>query len=398
VIDLQTAQDRILAALPPVSSECVPLEQAAARVLATAVPAAVDLPMFDNSAMDGYAVRAADVAGAAAATPVRLQLRARISAGERFAGELRAGECVRVFTGAPVPRGADAVVMQEDTRTEGAEVLVLDSAQPGEHVRLQGEDVRRGAVLAEAGRDVSPGLMGLLAATGIASVEVGRRPEIGLLATGSELCTAGAPLAPGQIYESNRAMLAALVTQAGGVAKVFPLVRDTLAETRTALETVLASCDLVVTSGGVSVGEMDFVKAAFEALGGNLEFWRVAMRPGKPFVFGRRQEKFLFGLPGNPVSAYVTFQLLVRPAVRRWQGARELSLPSHAAVLAEPFSNPGDRPHFVRVWMDAQNRVSSAGKQASHALASLAAGNALLELPPRTHLATGSTVAVLRVG
>jgi molybdopterin molybdotransferase len=396
VLDLETAVARVLAALPAPQTDRIPLAESAGRILAETIVSPLDLPAFDNSAMDGYAVRAAEVRRAKADTPIRLRLRTRIPAGETFSGELLPGECARLFTGAPLPCGADAVVMQEDTRIEGEEVLICDAVQPGENVRFQGEDIRQGTTLVEAGEELGPGKLCLLAATGVAAVGVGRQPKIGLVATGSELREAGQPLAPGQIYESNRAMLAPLVTQAGGVAKIYPLVSDTLEVTRAALETAFSECDLVITSGGVSVGEMDFVKPAFESLGGELQFWKVAIRPGKPFVFGRRGDKFLFGLPGNPVSAFVTFLLLVRPALRSWQGAREVSLPAQPGVLGEPITNVGDRRHFVRVRVDANGRVYSAGKQASHALVSLAKADGLLAVPPDTTWPVGTSVSVRR--
>jgi len=396
VLDLETAVARVLAALPAPQTDRIPLAESAGRILAETIVSPLDLPAFDNSAMDGYAVRAAEVREAKADAPIRLRLRTRIPAGETFSGELLPGECARLFTGAPLPRGADAVVMQEDTRIEGEGVLICDAVQPGENVRFQGEDIRQGTTLVEAGEELGPGKLCLLAATGVAAVGVGRQPKIGLVATGSELREAGQPLAPGQIYESNRAMLAPLVTQAGGVAKIYPLVSDTLEVTRAALETAFSECDLVITSGGVSVGEMDFVKPAFESLGGELQFWKVAIRPGKPFVFGRRGDKFLFGLPGNPVSAFVTFLLLVRPALRRWQGARDVSLPAQPGVLGEPITNVGDRRHFMRVRVDAEGKIFSAGKQASHALASLAQADGLLAVPPDTTWPAGTSVSVRR--
>jgi len=219
---------------------------------------------------------------------------------------------------------------------------------------------------------------------------------VGILATGSELREAGQPLEPGQIYESNRAALAALIRCAGGNSMVFPLVPDSLAATRLSLEEALNHCDVVVTCGGVSVGEMDFVKPAFEESGGQLGFWQVAIKPGRPFVFGRRGNRFLFGLPGNPASALVTFLLLVRPALRRWQGAAEIALPTHAGVLVEPLANPGDRRHFVRVSVSQAGQVRSAGAQVSHVISSLAAANGLVDVPPRTTLLAGKTVQVMR--
>lgn len=396
MLDLETAVAQVLAALPAGQSERIPLRESAGRILAETILSPLDLPAFDNSAMDGYAVRATDVQAAKSDSPVRLRLRTRIPAGESFSGELASGECARVFTGAPMPSGTDAVVMQEDSSHEGEQVLILDAVRPDENVRFQGEDVRCGTALAESGTEISPGLLGLLGAVGVGEITVGSRPVVGLIATGSELCEAGQSLSPGQIYESNRAMLAPLITRVGATAKISPLVRDTLEATRGALEQAFRECDIVITSGGVSVGEMDFVKAAFESLGGELQFWKVAIRPGKPFVFGRLGEKFLFGLPGNPVSAFVTFLLLVRPALRRWQGASEASLPTSHGALGEPISNPGDRRHFMRVRVDAEGKVFSAGKQASHALGSLATADALLDVPPQTVWAAGTAVKVLR--
>ena len=397
MLDLETAVARMLAALPAARpSERIPLPESAGRILAETIPSPLDLPPFDNSAMDGFAVRASDVLTAKSETPQPLRLRTRIPAGEIFTGELAPGECARLFTGAPLPRGADAVVMQEDTRSEGEQVFILDAVQPGENVRFHGEDVRHGATLAESGNEISAGLIGLLGAAGLCEITVGPRPVTGLIATGSELREAGHSLSPGQIYESNRAMLAPLITHAGGIAKAYPLVPDTLAATRTALETAFRECDLVITSGGVSVGEMDFVKAAFAALGGELQFWKVAIRPGKPFVFGQLGQKFLFGLPGNPVSAFVTFLLLVRPALRHWQGARDTALPVFPAVLGEAISNSNDRRHFMRVHVDAAGKVFSAGKQASHVLASLARADALLDVPPQSTWAAGTRVNILR--
>ena len=399
MLELHEALARILAAVPSTAREEVALGEAAGRVAAARLAAPLDLPPFDNSAVDGFAVRAADVAAACPETPARLRLCGRIAAGESPAQEVPSGACARLFTGSPMPAGADAVVMQEDTRVvpeEPGMVLVLDPVKPGENVRRRGEDVKLGATLVEAGDRLSAGRIGLLAAMGRARVLVGRRPVAGLLATGLELREPGQPLAPGQIYESNRLALAALVRSAGAVPRIFPLVADTPEATRSALAEALAQCDAVVSTGGVSVGELDFIKDALAELGGTLEFWRVAIKPGRPFVFGRWREKLLFGLPGNPVSALVTFLLLARPALLRWQGAREVVLPAHPGVLAEPLANPGARPHFLRVRVDGAGQVFSAGLQAAHALGSLAAANGLVEVPPQTTLPRSSRVSVMR--
>jgi molybdopterin molybdotransferase len=399
MLELEDALARILAAMPAPVAETAALAEADGRVLAETVRSPVALPPFDNSSMDGYAVRAGDVLSAGAGKPVRLRLAGRVAAGQTFPGEIEPGACVRLFTGSPLPRGADAVIMQEDTQVEPGrpnEVLVLDPVKLWENVRFEGEDVKAGAPLAAHGDVLCPGLVSLLAAAGVARVRVGRVPVVGLLATGSELKEPDQGLGPGQIYESNRVGLAALVRRAGARPILFPLVADAPADTRRALETAFRQCDILVTSGGVSVGEMDFVKSAFEELGGELQFWKVAIKPGRPFVFGRWREKFLFGLPGNPVSAHVTFLLLARPALLRWQGATEVTLPACLGVLGEPLANPGGRRHFVRVRVAPDGKVTLAGAQASHLLSSFAAANGLVDVPPKTTLPAGTTMQVLR--
>ena len=396
MLEFEEALARILVAVPAPPPEHVALSAATGRVLADEVQSPIDLPAFDNSAMDGYGLRAAEAASARPGSPVRLRLAGKVAAGETFAGEVAAGTCVRLFTGSPLPRGADAVVMQEDTRAEAGEVLILTPTQPGGNVRARGGDVKRGSSLAAAGELLTVGRLALLAAAGLPEVRVGRRPVVGLLATGSELKAPGQRLAPGQVYESNRVALAALLERVGAVPQTFPLVADALAPTSLALAAAFNQCDVVVTSGGVSVGEMDFIKRAFEQVGGELQFWEVAIKPGRPFAFGRYQGKLWFGLPGNPVSAIVTFLLFVRPALLRWQGAIHVSLPSHPAVLAEPLVNEGGRRHFMRVRVDPLGRVWSAGVQASHVLSSMAAANGLVDVPANSTSAAGATVPVLR--
>jgi molybdopterin molybdotransferase len=319
-----------------------------------------------------------------------------VAAGGTLRDSVESQTCVRLFTGSPLPAGADAVVMQEDTRASGELITVLDAVKPWENVRLAGEDVKCGATLARRGERLKAAHLALIAATGVAQVQVAKQPIIGILGTGDEVVEAGQPLARGQIYESNRVAIASLVRQAGGVPQPLPLVRDSLDATRMALERAFAECDAVVTTGGVSVGERDLVKPAFEAMGGTLEFWQVAIKPGKPFVWGRRGGKFLFGLPGNPVSAFVTFLLLARPAILKLQGAENVALPAHTGVLAEALHNRGPRRHFMRVTVDHAGQVRSAGVQASHALSSLARADGLLEVPPETLLPAGTSVNVMR--
>lgn len=399
MIEVEAAQQRILAAINPLGSESISIWDAAHRFAAAPVVATADLPGFDNSAMDGYAVRSGDVAAAGDDRPVRLRIIGRCAAGESPPRTIAAGECVRVFTGSVLPPGADAVVMQEDVNLDAAEPAVAqirDSVKPFENVRFRGEDVRAGSPLVAAGAKLGVGRLSLLAATGVAAIQVGRLPRVGIVATGSELREPGSSLQPGQLYESNRLSLATLARRAGGIVKTYPLVMDDLAATQAALHFALTENDVVVTSGGVSVGDFDFVKDAFAKLGGHLEFWRVAIKPGKPFLFGRWREKFLFGLPGNPVSGLVGFSVLVSPALIRLQGGTDAGLAYCHGVLAEPFENRGDRPHFLRVRIGADAAVRSAGIQASHILSSLAEANGLLCVPANTVWECGRAVRILR--
>lgn len=399
MLSLEQARQQILAAIPPLAIETVPLARAAGRFVATPLNSPADLPAFDNSAMDGYAVRAQDTTGASHESPAALDLIGAVPAGQTLALRVANGACVRIFTGSSLPAGADAVVMQEDTRVDPANpgrILVLDGVKPWENLRFQGEDVKRGQSLAAPGDRLTAGRLALLAGLGFATVSVRRSPVVGLMATGSELIEPGQSLGPGQIHESNRLMLATLLQAAGATPRIYPIVKDTLAATRAALALAFAECEAVVTSGGVSVGEFDFVKQALRDEGGELNLWRVAIKPGKPFVFGRRGDKFLFGLPGNPVSALVTFLVLVRPALDKLAGGPDAGPPTVPGALAEPLTNSGDRRHFVRVVVDACGGVRSAGTQASHLLASLAAANGLVDVPPNTTLPAGATVPVLR--
>jgi len=287
--------------------------------------------------------------------------------------------------------------MQEDVTLEGDTAIFREPAKPWENVRFRGEDIKRGSVVMRAGDCLTSAATALLGALGIGEIPARRRPVLALLATGSELREPGQPLAAGQIYESNRVALASLFSRAGALPHLFPLVPDTLPALRDALRRAFDECDMVVTTGGVSVGEFDLVKEAFTQLSGKLEFWRVAIRPGKPFVFGTLGEKLLFGLPGNPVSAFVTAALLVWPVVLRAQGAADLALPSQFATARDTFINKTDRRHFMRVRVDAEGGASLSGLQASHALSSLAAANALIDVPPGAVIERGVRVQVWRI-
>ena len=399
MLSLEEAVERSLAAAPLLGSEIVPLADAGGRFVASPLKAGVSLPGFDNSAMDGYAARSADLNGATTESPVELSCIGVIPAGAHPVDKVGEGTCMRIFTGSPIPRGADAVIMQEDCSTPGDDHTVRcnDSIKPWENIRLKGEDVREGDPLITAGMRVTAGTIGLLAATGHHSVEVGLRPKVGLVTTGSELVEPPGELQPGEIYESNRAMLASLVSKANGLPTPYPIVPDTLEATVAALERAFAENDAVLTSGGVSVGDHDHVRPAIERLGGSLDFWKVAVKPGKPFVLGQVGGKPVFGMPGNPVSAIVTYLLMVRPALLKMQGAAEWRLTKRPGRLANELVNKGDRRHFVRVTIDDLGLVRSVGGQRSHMLGSLAKSNGLVDLPPGSRLAKGDPVDVLLI-
>jgi len=398
MIELEEALARLLGQIAPLPAEPVPVTEAAGRFLAHAIVSPVPLPLFDNSAFDGYAVRSADVVRAAKDRPVWLRLCGRVAAGVAPGFDVGPSTAARIFTGAMLPAGADAVVMQEDTVTDPVrpdEIGILDPVKPWEAVRLQGEELKAGAPLLAAGTRLTATGCGLLAAVGLGEVPVGHRPVVGLLSTGSELCPPGQPLGPGMIYESNRAQLIPLLRACGAEVRDFGTVPDEPDATGALLRRCFAECDAVVTSGGVSVGELDFVRSAFEEMGGTIDFWKVAVKPGKPFVLGDWQGRKFFGLPGNPVSALVTFWLLVRPALLAMQGAEDVSPATCPATLTGTLRNSGHRRHFVRVKMTAEGEAASVGVQGSHALAGLAAANGLVDVAPNTTLPTGDRVRVL---
>jgi molybdopterin molybdotransferase len=296
-----------------------------------------------------------------------------------------------------MPAGADAVVMQEDTEpgSEGG-IRFTDGVKPWENVRFLGEDFRVGARVLEAGQRLGPPQLALAAAAGHAEVRVHRRVRVVVVGSGDELRPPGAVLGPGQIHDSNSVLLASLFRSAGAEVVVLPVLPDRLEATMAGLDSAVSQGDLVITAGGASVGDRDFLRPAFEALGGQLEFFRVAIKPGKPVFFGSLRGAHLIGLPGNPVSAFVTAVLMALPALRRMQGAGDAGVTLSAGTLSAPLSNPGSRRHFMRVIVDEAGRVCSAGVQASHILLSLSRANGLVDVPPGTQWPAGTPVRVLR--
>jgi molybdopterin molybdotransferase len=383
--DIDTALALVLARVTPLESEEVPVGEAAGRVLAAPAAAVTDLPPFDSSAMDGYAVRAAD-------TPGRLTVVGHSAAGRPEARALGVGEAIVISTGAVVPADADAVVPVERTRGE----VEVEAVVPGDNIRPRGGDVRAGEVVAAAGTRLGPPQLGALAAAGIARVRVARRPRVAVLATGSELRAPGEPLGPGEIYESNSVLLSAQIASEGADVTVLPRVADDEAATTEALVRGLEH-DVLVTSGGVSVGPHDLVRGALAELGVEEVFWRVAARPGKPVAFGVHGRTLVFGLPGNPVSSLVGFELFVRPALRALQGAADPRPAYLPGVLAAPRRRNAHRDDLVRARRDGDRLVPVTGQE-SHMIVRSSGADALVLVPRGDgELAAGAQVRWLPI-
>jgi molybdopterin molybdotransferase len=393
----------VLAVIRPVSPRELRLDEADGGVLAEDVTAAWPLPPFDNSGMDGYAVLAADVAAATPERPVTLPVTGEVPAGDTARHDLVPGTCMRIMTGAPLPSGADAVVPVEWTdagRADGTgRVTISRPAEPGHAIRRTGGDAVAGDLLLMAGTRLGPVQLGLLAAAGRGTVTARPRPRVTVMSTGNELIEPGQPVTPGQIWESNSRMLAAAAQQAGCLARRHPIVPDDKAAVLAAIEDALAEADLLVTTGGVSMGgEHDVVKAALHDLG-TVTFRKVAMQPGMPQGFGvvGPGRTPIFTLPGNPVSAYVSFQLFVRPAVSVLQAIDPERVAADRATLAAPVRSPAGRRSYLRGILDSSaGTVAPVSGQSSHQLAALARANALIIVPESvTEMPEGAGVDVL---
>jgi molybdopterin molybdotransferase len=387
VISEDEARAKILEQIQPLPGQRVGLLQALDRFAAKDYVARVALPAFDNSAMDGYAV-------VANSCGVGKQLRV---IGEQPAGvdrQLRVepGEAVRIFTGAPVPAGADAVVMQEEVTRDGDQIVINDKVESGDFVRRRGCDLSEGQRILDASQQIRPAVLGLLASQGFNDVEVGGEVDAAILSTGDELAQPGQKLRPGQIYESNATLLQALLKRSGVNVRSVEHCSDERSSLTEAIKRGAQHRALII-SGGVSVGEHDFVRPVLETVGGTIHLWQVAIKPGKPFLFGRIGECAVFGLPGNPVSSFVTFLRLVRPALLKMMGASEWEGRKIGAQLTVDLRNDGDRTHYLRGKFE-EGTFSPVGRQESHALFGLSQSNALLRVLPGEKLAQGSAVEV----
>ncbi|MEM7137164.1 MAG: gephyrin-like molybdotransferase Glp [Myxococcota bacterium] len=377
------ALDGMLEAFRVLGTETVALPEAAGRHLAQDVEASFDSPPFDNSAMDGYAVRSQEVGSASQETPVTLRVRGESRAGGDIPEALEPGAACRIFTGATMPSGADAVVIQEDTTRDGDDVKIIEASFEGRHVRAQGSDVRRGDVLVGAGDKLEAGEIGLLASQNVARVDVFRQPRVALLSTGDELEALGGSLGPGKIINSNLYVLTEMVRSVGGVPVPMPAARDDVPSIEAALRDALTA-DVVITMGGVSVGEYDFVHEAFKRVGIEPEFWKVRIKPGKPLTFAQHEGTPVIGLPGNPISAMVTFEVLVAPCLRRMLGDPEPHPQPIQARLTHGYAKKRGRVEIARAVArrhDGEVTVTLKQLQGSGSLPSFVGVNALVILP-----------------
>ena len=390
LLSVDEALAQLLEGARPVTEvEDVPTMDAHGRVLARAQVSTMDVPPMDNSAMDGYAVRRADVP----APGTKLRVAQRVMAGS-VGTALATGTAARIFTGAPIPDGTDAIVMQEQAAAEGDAVTINVVPAKDEWIRRRGFDVRAGAEILAAGRRLQPQDTGLAASVGIKALPVARRVRLGLFFTGDELVMPGDPLPPGRIYNSNRFTLVALARALDCEVRDYGIVPDSLEATRDVLRRSAAECDVIVTSGGVSVGDADFVKPAVEAEG-QLLMWRIAMKPGRPLAFGRVKDAAFIGLPGNPVSSFVTFLVFVRPFIRRTQGVTDVAPRTILARADFDWPQPDARREFLRARWNAQGGLDLYPTQDSAVMTSTAWADGLVDNPAKHAIAKGDTVSFL---
>jgi molybdopterin molybdotransferase len=385
MISEEEARNRILQAVSPRPERAILLSDALGCFSAREVIARIPLPTFDNSAMDGYAVVASSSRKGA-----RLHVIGEQPAGIDRHLRISPSQAVRIFTGAPIPAGADAVVMQEDTTRESDEVLLNADVDPGEFIRQRGCELSEGQKILGRGERIRPATIALLASQGFTDVAIGGQVNVAILSTGDEIVAPGTKLDQGQIYESNSILLQALVLRCGAIVKSAEHCPDRRERLIEAIQRGMKNHVLVIT-GGVSVGEHDLVQATLRSLGVRIDIWRVAIKPGKPFLFGEAGGCAVFGLPGNPVSAFVTFLQFVRPAILKMMGANELDLPKAQVKLGVDFANEGDRTHYIRGRID-NGIFVPIGRQESHALFGLSQSNALLRVAAGESLKAGAIV------
>ena len=409
LISVSGARERLLDFFSPLSVEIVPLDHSAGRTLAEDIHSSLDLPPFSNSSMDGFAVRSGDVSEASADVPVTLPVSADIPAGTTSVMRLQAGSAARIMTGAPLPEGADAVVPVEETDFDYREVgqvapkivKIYRAARPGEYLRPVGQDVKRGELVMEKGANLRPQDLGFLSMLGVAKLPLYRRPRVAIFSTGDELVPVDVPLAPGKIHDANAYTLMAAVQETGAIPINLGIVPDRVEEVETSLDRAVDhGVDLILSSAGVSVGAFDFVRSVVEARG-KLDFWRVNMRPGKPLTFGHYRDIPFIGLPGNPVSSYVGFEVFVRPAILKMFGRVAVTRRLERVSLMQAIESDGRESYLRAIVKRRDNSLVAwlTGHQGSGNLRSLVQANALLVIPSAVKsLPTGAEVEAWLIG
>jgi molybdopterin molybdotransferase len=402
MLTVAEASERILAEIQPLGVESVPLRRALGRVCAEDIAATVTMPPWSNSSMDGYAVRSADITPVMSGEPVKLRVVATIEAGQFAPRRLKRGEAMRIMTGAPVPEGADSVIRKEHTDGGSAKVEIREAADVWKNIRPAGEDYHAGDLLAKRGAPVKPALIGVLASSGVSEVKTFKRPRVAIISSGNELVDIedfDEVVAQRRIVSSNSYTLDALTRVAGGLPVDLGIAADTKAALKRKLESA-RDCDLILTSAGVSVGDLDYTRDVFAALGGEQRFWRVKMRPGAPLAFGMLDGVPWLGVSGNPVSAMVSFELFVRPVLRKMQGHSALFRPTVTVTLEEDVKIGAKLTHFLRANVtrneDGSLLARLTGHQSSGALTSMVKANALLIVPETSpQVAKGSQLKAL---
>lgn len=394
MLDFDSARDQLIAAALPIPrTEMVSLTEGLGRTLSSPITSPIDVPGFDNSAMDGYALRIADINK----MPDRFPVVQRIAAGQT-GKPLGPNEAARIFTGAPVPQGTNVVVPQEHTQAADDHIQLTQQVVTSQHIRRRGEDIEAGAVIIAAGTRLTPAHLALAASVGVSTLNVYARLKVAILFTGDELTEPGQPLAPGAIYNSNRYAIRALLEKLGCEVTDLGIVRDSSQATRDALQQASTLADVIVTCGGVSVGEEDHVKAAVQALG-ELNLWQIAMKPGKPLAYGKVGQSDFIGLPGNPVSAFVTFVLMARPFLLKRMGVTKVDTPSIPAIAGFDWPKPDRRREFLRAGFDRNEQGASVlniwPNQGSGVMSSVAWADGLVDVPPNTVIKKGDTVRYL---
>ncbi|NOZ03744.1 MAG: molybdopterin molybdotransferase MoeA [FCB group bacterium] len=385
MITVTEARHIIRERIPAPKTESVPLTESSGRILAREITATFPMPRFTNSAMDGFAVRAADTAKATNESPVRLSLIGSVPAGSPADFTIEAGTCAQCMTGAPLPAGADAVVMVEHTSgfNTGKGVEIFSPVTPGQNVRVRGEEIHEGEQLLRPGLKIGPAEMGVMATFGIGTVPVYLQPRIALYATGDELTEPGQPLKPGQIYNSNLYLLADFIRKAGAEVTLQAVIRDDPGALNSFLTEALDTCDLIISSGGVSMGKHDYVRRVLLDLRVEQHFWKVAQKPGKPLFFGSTGETLIFGLPGNPVSLFIGFMEYIWSTIEQWMGCRTSSLVE--ATLTETFPRESQKVRFLfgKAWIEnGEIRCAPSTKRGSHMLTSALQSNCILRSEP----------------